>query len=48
MPKQKFLNLQEHDKRKNEYCDKHSIRLIRIRYDETIEVILSEVLLQHL
>jgi len=32
-----YLNTRNHDKRKNEYCDKHGIRLIRIRYDESID-----------
>jgi len=41
MTEQKFLNLQEHDRRKNEYCDKHGIRLIRIRWDEDVDEILS-------
>jgi len=34
--------IKEHDKRKNEYCDKHGIRLIRIRYDESIDEVLTK------
>ena len=33
-----FLRQQENDKRKNEWCQKHNIRLVRIKYDEKIEL----------
>lgn len=35
---QGFINTQNRDKRKNEYCKTHNIPLLRIRYDE-IDVI---------
>lgn len=45
IPQWKYDRTIEHDKRKSEYCDKHNIRLIRIRYDESIDVVLTRYLL---
>jgi hypothetical protein len=39
--KESFVRTKKHDKIKNEYCDKNNIRLIRIRFDENVQVILS-------
>lgn len=46
MSKQEFLNITEHDRRKTEYCDKHGIHLIRIRYDEDVGGVLESELVQ--
>lgn len=39
---EKFKYTQKHDKIKNEYCKNNNINLLRIRYDEDIEKILTE------
>ena len=36
--------IQKNDKIKNEYCLKNNIRLLRIRYDDNIELVLNNYL----
>ena len=41
---EKFINVQERDKRKNEKCIANGVKLFRIRYDEDIEEALTKIL----
>jgi len=45
MTKQEFLTIQEHDRRKTQYCIDNGIRLIRIRWDESIDELLTNTLI---
>ncbi|MNV29359.1 hypothetical protein D3C71_1205820 [compost metagenome] len=42
--KQKFAVQQEHDRRKNRYCESIGVPMIRIRYDASIEDIRNEII----
>jgi very-short-patch-repair endonuclease len=42
-----FKIIQSHDQIKNEYCNSHSINLLRIRYNENVEEKLNEYFQEH-